>query len=105
MPGGMQPAIGLLPWPPAAWSATLASNTAWYSGERGGFCGRPVGLVGSKLPDETRNQRPFHSGYLDSSCAPTFRADANIAAQRTIAPRNVLASGVENGRYFMVPSR
>src|SRR4051794_920476 len=69
MPGGVQPAIGLLPWPSAAWSATLASNTVWYSGVRGGACRSPAGLLGSNVAALVRSQRPFQSGYFASSCA------------------------------------
>src|ERR1700738_4194222 len=59
------------PWPPAAWSAMLASQMARYSDVRGGFCARPGRLVSSHeftVPG-ARFHWPDQSGYLDSSNA------------------------------------
>ena len=83
MPGGMQAAIGLLPWPPAAWLATLASSTFWYSGVSGACWPSPNGLSGSKVPAAFLTHWPFQSGY---SAAPAQPIAAPSAATRAIAP-------------------
>src|SRR5262249_58915819 len=44
MPGGMQVNRASSPCPPLAWSARLASNSAWYSGVSGACWPRPKGL-------------------------------------------------------------
>ena len=60
MPGGMQVKVGSLPWPPAAWSARLASNSAWYCGLSGGCSSRPSFLLGSHWTPPMRRHWPRH---------------------------------------------
>src|SRR5258707_7735109 len=77
-------------WPPAAWSARLASKRAWYSGVRGACCAGPHPLVGSKVlnrPPRTpatlalgpRRHCPFRSGYLVSSNACKARSEEHTS--------------------------
>src|ERR1700730_1295402 len=81
------------PWPPAAWSAMLASQMARYSDVRGGFCARPGRLVSSHeftVPG-ARFHWPDQSGYLDSSnaavpAAVIANAAIAVAADFAIAP-------------------
>jgi hypothetical protein len=76
-----------VPWPPAAWSARLASKIAWYYGVNGGCCAAPGGLVGSHWVRSPlgRVHRPDQSGYLVSSNAEA-PAMVNARAAATAAP-------------------
>src|SRR5215471_11690563 len=89
MPGGMQVKVGSLPWPPAAWSARLASSTFWYSGVRGACCPRPSGLLESHWTPTPagRNHWPRNSGYFDSSNASAALAAVSAAASMTAPTR------------------
>src|SRR5207237_2851778 len=66
MPLEMQVTRVSRPWPPAAWSAMLASQRLRYSGVSGGSCGRPGRLV--LFHEFTVASLRFHwaweSGYL-----------------------------------------
>src|SRR5258708_3573075 len=76
------------PWPPAAWSARLASSLAWYSGVSGACCPRPDGLPCSHCVAIPRGRAhwPDQSGYLVSSnAAASVTANASAAAT-AIAP-------------------
>src|ERR1700722_15142754 len=76
------------PWPPAAWSAMLASQMAWYSAVNGAFCARPGRLVSSHeltVPG-ARLHWPDQSGYLVSSNAAAPESVINSAAVSAIAP-------------------
>src|SRR6266478_2404751 len=91
MPGGRQSAPGFqLPWPPLAWSARLASSTAWYSGVSGACWPRPHGLVGSNAgwPPTPGIRTPIHwphrSGYFASSKA--WAAEQVATRASPIAP-------------------
>src|SRR5882757_9457384 len=88
MPGGMQAPIGLLPCPPDAMLATLASKMAWYSAVSGACCPRPVSLRGSNEPAPARIHCPLISGYFVTSCAPalaTAQASAASASKDLIS--------------------
>src|SRR5579883_2700216 len=70
------------PCPPAAWSAMLASQMAWYSGVSGGFWASPGRLVSSHeftVPG-ARFHWPDQSGYLVSSKAAALEIATSIAA-------------------------
>ncbi len=89
MPGGRHSTReGELPKPPLAWSAMLASRTAWYSGVSGACCPRPGGLVGSNAgwsPTPTASHCPERSGYFASSNAQAATADVTAAANAVAA--------------------
>src|SRR5262249_55165082 len=87
-PGGRHRPIGLLPWPPAAIAARLASRIAWYSSVRGACCPRPGGLLGSNEPLPILSHCPLQSGYLDNSCAGAAPTPSGVPpASPTIRPR------------------
>src|SRR5262249_13701551 len=83
MPCGRQYHDGTLPIPPAAISALLASNTAWYSGVTGG--GDPPGTTQPGAP--TRCHWPLKSGYFDSSEAWAAVTVSAAASAMTIELR------------------
>src|SRR6516162_6967335 len=95
-----------MPWPPAAWSARLASKRAWYSGVSGGCCAGPHALVGSKtLPRPWRTPSvialgprrhiPFKSGYFVSSnadAATIVDSSTPVTTDAMIEPRSHIAA-------------
>ena len=85
MPAALQRLCStLLPRPPVAWSAMLASRIALASGVSGASCPNPQGLVWSNegWPGSPRTTNrfhwPFRSGYFEKStiCAPAVGADS-----------------------------
>src|SRR5215472_146679 len=89
IPAGKQRAVGKLPIPPLAWSAMLASSTAWYSAVSGASWPNPQGLVWScpAWPGRPRVMKrahcPFQFGYFPSSAAGAVLVVAPSAAAKT----------------------
>src|SRR6266581_5837214 len=89
-----------MPWPPAAWSARLASKRAWYSGVSGGCCAGPQPLLGSNtLPRPRastaglvlgpRRHWPCRSGYFvwsnaEAAAMVASSTDATIEIRSSI---------------------
>src|SRR5712691_6545734 len=88
MPLEMQVTRVSRPWPPAFWSAMLASQSLRYSAVSGGSCGRPGRLLSSQAftVPSLRFHWPSKLGYFDSSNAAAPEIVVNSAAVSAIAP-------------------
>src|SRR5215208_6011982 len=97
----MQAAIGLFPWPPAAWAATLASSTFWYSSLSGACWPRPGGLLGSKVPPARLFQLPLQAGYLAFSArALIVRPTSSKPAIRLLSsPPRTMPAAIAISRF------